>query len=126
MCEHLNLRTVGDRLFCKDCKQELPLEFLYRGQEAPEEAAPEAPEAPEEVNQEAEPDVVMDAAAVEIEPAEVMEEQTVSEPAVDVQEAPQALQEAGQNAPDGEEHAVEAPKKERAKTARKTGKNGGV
>lgn len=96
MCEHLNLRTVGDRLFCKDCKQELPIEFLYSGQEAPEEAAPEAPE---EVNQEA-------------------------EPAVDVQEAPQALQEAGQNAPDGEEPAVEAPKKERAKTARKTAKKG--
>ena len=109
MCEHLNLRTVGDRLFCKDCKQELPLEFLYSGQEAPEEAAPESPE---EVNQEAEPDVVMDAAAVEIEPAEV------------IQEAPQALQEAGQNAPDGEEPAVEAPKKERAKTARKTAKKG--
>ena len=121
MCEHLNLRTVGDRLFCKDCKQELPLEFLYSGQEAPEEAAPEAPE---EVNQEAEPDAVMDAAAVEIEPAEVMEAQTVSEPAVDVQEAPQALQDAGQNAPDGEEPAVEAPKKERAKTARKTAKKG--
>ena len=28
MCEHKNLRTVGHRLFCKDCKEELPLEFL--------------------------------------------------------------------------------------------------
>ena len=27
-CEHKNLRTVGDRLFCKDCKEELPIEFL--------------------------------------------------------------------------------------------------
>ena len=39
MCDHKNLRTVGDRLYCKDCKQELPLEFLYKGQEeAPAEA----------------------------------------------------------------------------------------
>ena len=106
MCEHKNLRTVGDRLFCKDCKAELPIEFLTKDEKPA--------------------DVVIDAAAVEIEPAEVMEAQTVSEPAVDVQEAPQALQEAGQNAPDGEEPAVEAPKKQRAKTARKTGKNGGV
>ena len=28
MCEHKNLRTVGHRLFCKDCGAELPLEFL--------------------------------------------------------------------------------------------------
>lgn len=28
MCEHGRLKTVGDRLFCKDCGQELPLEFL--------------------------------------------------------------------------------------------------
>ena len=27
-CEHKNLRAVGDRLFCKDCKEELPIEFL--------------------------------------------------------------------------------------------------
>lgn len=40
-CKHEVLRTVGDRLFCKDCGEELPLEFLYNGQkqgkEAPEE-----------------------------------------------------------------------------------------
>lgn len=30
MCEHKNLRTVGDRLFCKECGKELPLEFLYK------------------------------------------------------------------------------------------------
>ena len=28
MCKHERLRTVGDRLFCCDCKEELPLEFL--------------------------------------------------------------------------------------------------
>ena len=31
MCEHLNLRTVGDRLFCKDCGKELPMEYLVGG-----------------------------------------------------------------------------------------------
>ena len=30
MCEHKNLKTVGDRLFCLDCGVELPLEFLYK------------------------------------------------------------------------------------------------
>ena len=29
MCEHKNLKTIGDRLFCKDCGQELPIELLY-------------------------------------------------------------------------------------------------
>lgn len=43
MCEHKNLRTVGDRLFCKDCKEELPLEFLLN-QCKPEEPAQEAPQ----------------------------------------------------------------------------------
>ena len=28
MCEHKRLRTVGDRVFCCECKAELPLEFL--------------------------------------------------------------------------------------------------
>ena len=27
-CNHEKLRTVGDRLFCKVCGEELPLEFL--------------------------------------------------------------------------------------------------
>ena len=27
-CEHERLRTVGDRVFCCECKEELPLEFL--------------------------------------------------------------------------------------------------
>ena len=44
-CEHEHLRTVGDRLFCKDCKAELPIEFLTGGKpEKPEEIAPEEPE----------------------------------------------------------------------------------
>ena len=94
MCEHKNLRTVGDRLFCKDCKTELPLEFLYKGQE-------EAPAKPEEVIQEESP-------------AEVKEE-VITEP---VQEA----QEEGQKAPVSEEQSNPAPKKEKAKTGRKTAK----
>ena len=28
MCNHDRLRTVGDRLFCKDCGKELPLDVL--------------------------------------------------------------------------------------------------
>lgn len=112
MCEHKNLRTVGDRLFCKDCKTELPIEFLTKGQE--EEKA----------------DAVIDAAAVEIKPAEVMEEQTVVEPAAadpveeTIQEAPQGEQEQGENAPVSEEPAEVAPKKQRAKTGKKTAKKG--
>ena len=29
-CKHEHLRTVGNRLFCKDCKEELPIEFLTK------------------------------------------------------------------------------------------------
>ena len=94
MCEHKNLRTVGDRLFCKDCKTELPLEFLYKGQE-------EASAEPEEVIQEEAP-------------AEVNEE-VITEP---VQEE----QEAGEKAPVSEEQCNSAPKNEKAKTRRKTAK----
>ena len=44
-CKHEHLRTVGHRLFCKDCKAELPIEFLTGGkpEEPEEETAPEAP-----------------------------------------------------------------------------------
>ena len=35
MCEHKNLKTVGHRLFCKDCGQELPIEFLTAEQKKP-------------------------------------------------------------------------------------------
>lgn len=28
MCNHEHLKTVGHRLFCMDCGNELPLEFL--------------------------------------------------------------------------------------------------
>lgn len=73
MCEHKNLRTVGDRLFCKDCKEELPLEFLT-------------------LNEGLKP---------------IQEEQ---KPAIQPAEK--------------EESAIPAPKKERAKTTRKTAKKG--
>ena len=46
-CKHEHLRTVGDRLFCKDCKAELPIEFLTGGE-------PEEPETPAVVTETAE------------------------------------------------------------------------
>lgn len=97
MCEHKNLRTVGDRLFCKDCKEELPLEFLTEGlkKKDPEVPIPENPEAEA--------------------PAEVPAE--VSEPAQEEQKPD--IQPA-----EKEESAIPAPKKERAKTTRKTAKKG--
>lgn len=30
MCEHKNLKTVNNRLFCQDCGAELPLELLIK------------------------------------------------------------------------------------------------
>ena len=39
-CKHEHLRTVGDRLFCKDCGDELPIEFLTEGSQ---EVQPEKP-----------------------------------------------------------------------------------
>lgn len=101
MCEHKNLRTVGDRLFCKDCKEELPLEFLTEGLKK------EDPEAPIPENPEAEVPEVPEAEA----PAEV------SEPAQEEQKPD--IQPA-----EKEESAIPAPKKERAKTTRKTAKKG--
>lgn len=29
MCKHDRLRTIGNRVFCCDCGEELPLEFLF-------------------------------------------------------------------------------------------------
>lgn len=46
-CKHERLRTVGDRLFCLSCGEELPLEFLA-GNKA-EKQAEKAAE-PEKVN----------------------------------------------------------------------------
>ena len=42
-CEHKNLRTVGDRLFCKDCREELPIEFLIQENKPAEKPAKKAP-----------------------------------------------------------------------------------
>ena len=44
MCSHKILRTVGDRLFCKECGEELPLEFLTRNQKPAQEPAQEVQE----------------------------------------------------------------------------------
>lgn len=40
-CKHERLRTVGDRLFCKDCGKELPLDYL-NGTKQAEKPAEEA------------------------------------------------------------------------------------
>lgn len=37
-CRHGNLKTVGERLFCKDCGKELPLDFLTGGGKPAQEA----------------------------------------------------------------------------------------
>ena len=47
MCKHGRLRTVGDRLFCCECGDELPIEFLTGGKgnsEAAEQAGKPAQE----------------------------------------------------------------------------------
>ena len=41
-CRHEKLRTVGDKLFCKDCGKELPMEYLVSGAKQAEKPAPEA------------------------------------------------------------------------------------
>lgn len=103
MCEHKNLRTVGDRLFCKDCKQELPLEFLTGIKNL-------------ELRDITPADIVADA------PMVVMDEMPV---AADIpQEAQQGEQDKGGNAPVSEEPANDTPKKKPAKTGRKTAKKG--
>ena len=103
MCEHKNLRTVGDRLFCKDCKQELPLEFLTGIKNLESREITPA-------------DIVADA------PMVVMDEMPVT---ADIpQEAPQDEQDKGGNAPVAEEPAKDTPKKKPAKTGRKTAKKG--
>ena len=41
MCDHKNLMAVGNKLYCRACGRELPLEFLTggrkQGKEQPEE-----------------------------------------------------------------------------------------
>ena len=43
-CDHKRLRTVGDRVFCCECKEELPLEFLLakNGKNSAEKPAEDA------------------------------------------------------------------------------------
>ena len=113
MCEHKNLRTVGDRLFCKDCKQELPIEFLLNQCKPEEPAAEEPAEVIEEGNLEAE-EILEDKLAEEIAETE--------EPA---QEAPQEDGEQGQTPADDVQTDKPAPKAAKAKTARKTAKKKG-
>lgn len=142
MCEHKNLRTVGDRLFCKDCKQELPLEFLLN-QCKPEEPAVVAADAvaiepavdviPTEdiiaaVNAEEPAEVIEEVTEEPEEPAEELLEDKIAEEIENqeepVQEAPHGEQETGGNAPVSEEPANDTPKKKPAKTGRKTAKKG--
>lgn len=54
-CQHEKLKTRGDRLFCKTCGEELPIEFLTGGEpEKPENPSemPVVPEIPGEIPQE--------------------------------------------------------------------------
>ena len=41
-CKHERLRTVGNRVFCCECKEELPLEFLtgVKAENQPDNATP--------------------------------------------------------------------------------------
>lgn len=65
-CKHEHLRTVGHRLFCKDCKAELPIEFLTGGE--PEEPETPVVEEPEEETAPEAPAVVTETAEVPPEP----------------------------------------------------------
>ena len=40
-CKHERLKAVGDRLYCKDCGAELPMEMLTGGTEPAEKPAAE-------------------------------------------------------------------------------------
>lgn len=51
MCNHESMRTIGDRLFCKICKQELPLAFLYGESNPPEETPVEETPIVEEITE---------------------------------------------------------------------------
>lgn len=123
MCEHKNLRTVGDRLFCKDCKEELPIEFLLN-QCKPEEPVAEEPAAEEPAAEE--PSEVIEEGNLEAE--EILEDKIAKEiekqeePA---QEAPQEDGEQGQTPADDVQTDKPAPKAAKAKTARKTAKKKG-
>lgn len=39
-CKHENLRAVGFKLFCKDCGQELPADYVANGEKRAEKPAP--------------------------------------------------------------------------------------
>ena len=41
-CRHERLKTVGDILYCADCKEELPMEFLVNRTKQAEKPAAEA------------------------------------------------------------------------------------
>ena len=41
-CRHEKLRTVGEKLYCKDCGKELPMEYLTGGTKQAEKPIAEA------------------------------------------------------------------------------------
>ena len=41
-CNHKNMRAVGEKLFCKDCGKELPMEYLVSGAKQAEKPVAEA------------------------------------------------------------------------------------
>ena len=95
MCEHKNLKTVNDQLFCKDCGQNLPMDFLT----GTVESKPESLEA-----------------------EEILEDKLAEQG--DNSEAPQEKQEDGQNPVVSDQTGKSAPVKKERKTARKTAKKG--
>ena len=136
MCEHKNLKTVNDQLFCKDCGQNLPMDFLIKPvQEEPENLEAEetledklAEQITEEVQPE-EPEVVFDDctnALHETAEAETPVEEPVEATAEpeEVTEAPQEDTEQVQNTPDDAQTGKSAPVKKERKTTRKTAKKG--
>lgn len=110
MCEHKNLKTVNDQLFCKDCGQNLPMDFLT----GTVESEPENLEAEEIL----EDKLSEELAEQEEKLAEALAEQG------DNSEAPQEKQEDGQNPVVSDQTGESAPVKKERKTARKTAKKG--
>lgn len=126
MCDHKNLRTVGDRLFCKDCKAELPLEFLTEGPKKEEDILIPASEvkiqddpASEDDQKQTDPEIPAED-PVQTDPEAPAEDKK----AEDDQKPAQEEQQPAENRPVSDEQTNPAPKKERAKTGRKPAKKG--
>lgn len=112
MCEHEKLKTIGDRLFCKICKQELPLEFLYGKKEEPDPDPPVTAE-----NQ----------IAVSDDPPVLTEDQIVSatDPTETAENPPVSAENPPENPSPDAEAENDKPERRQRKKAVKTAKEGG-